>query len=135
MDWANVTWLLTGLGFAVVVLTRARLGGDERRSGVSSINRAALTVHTFVGLLAIGVWIAALVTHRHALILPALAGWWIVTIAGLTLLIRWLPSGGRHSEAKAVDAWSQGAGLSALAHIGMLVGVCYFTFVGLTGRI
>jgi hypothetical protein len=136
MDWANVTWLLTGLGFAVVVLTRARLGGlHERSSGFSSVPHAVLTIHTVVGMLAVGLWVAALITGRRPLMLAGLAAWWILTIAGLMLLTRWLPSGGRHAEGKATDAWGEGIGLSALAHIGTLVGVCYFTFVGLTGRL
>lgn len=135
MDWSNITWLLTGLGGVVVLLTRIRLGGEERVSGVTSVSHRVLGVHTVIGAITFVVWVAALVTGRRELVLAGLAGWWIVTIAGLLLLARWLPSGGRHSEGKATDAWGKGAGLSTLGHIGMLIGVGYFTFIALTDRL
>ena len=88
-----------------------------------------------VGVLTLVVWVFALVTAQELAAYAALAAWWLLTIIGLLLLARWLPSGGRHSGEKAVDAWGAGAGLSALGHLGMLVGVCYFTFVTLTHRL
>lgn len=134
--WSNITWTLTGLGAVVVLLTRIRLGGhQERTSGVSNVSPGVLGTHTTFGVLALGLWIGALATNDRTLALGALAAWWIVTIAGLLLLARWLPSGGRHSDPKATDAWGQGAGLSALAHVGTLLGVCYFTFITLTNRL
>jgi hypothetical protein len=135
MEWSNVTWMLTALGAVVVLLTRVRLGGEERASGVSSVSRSVLNLHTAVGVLAVGLWAVALVTGRRQVALAALGGWWLLTLAGLLLLARWLPSGGRHSENTATDAWGKGAGLSALGHVGMLVGVGYFTFVTFTDRL
>jgi len=136
MVWSNLTWMLTALGAVVVLLTRVRLGGeDEHSSGVSAVNRPVLNLHTVVGVLTLGLWVAGLVTDRRALVYGGLAGWWVLTLAGLALLMRWLPSGGRHSGQKATDAWGRGAGLSMLAHIGTLVGALYFTFVVLTDRI
>jgi hypothetical protein len=46
-----------------------------------------------------------------------------------------MPSHSRHGAGKAADAWGSGAGLSLLGHLGMLVGVCYFTFVTITERL
>jgi hypothetical protein len=134
--WSNVTWTLTALGAVVVLLTRIRLGGHrERSSGVSTVSPAVLGVHTTFGVIALGLWIGALATNDRLLAGCALAAWWIVTFAGLLLLARWLPSGGRHSDAKATDAWGEGAGLSLLAHVGTLLGVCYFTFITITDRL
>ena len=79
-------------------------------------------------------WIVALVTGRRGIALVMLAGWWLLTTVGLLLLARWLPSGGKHSEDTKGDAWGSGAGLSVLGHVGMLLGVCYFTFVTITDR-
>lgn len=138
VDWSNVTWLLTGLGAVVVLLTRVRLGGGaERRrsSGVAGVASGLVGMHTTFGVLALVLWVAALVTTRDLIVYAALAAWWIVVVIGLLLLARWLPSAGRHAEGTAADAWGSGAGLSALGHIGMLVGVCYFTFVALTDRL
>jgi len=138
VDWSNVTWLLTGLAAVVVLLTRVRLGGGDerrRRSGVAGISGSLVGWHTGVGILALGLWVAALLTTRSLVAYVALAAWWIVVVLGLLLLARWLPSGGRHSGEAAVDAWGAGAGLSALGHLGMLVGVTYFTFVALTDRL
>ena len=53
--------------------------------------------------------------------------YWVVTIAGLLILVRWLPSRGKHSSEGVQDKWSEGPGLSVLAHVGMLVGVVVFT--------
>lgn len=135
VELSNLTWLLTGLAAVVVLLTRVRLGGSDRTSGVSSVSSRVLALHTTVGVIAIAAWVAALVTGNRTLALGSLIAWWLLTVAGLLLLARWMPSGGRHSDGKATDAWGEGAGLSMLAHVGMFAGVCYFTFVAVTGRL
>lgn len=140
VEWSNVTWFLTALGAVVVLLTRIRLGGESageqnRASGVAGYSSALLRLHTIVGVLTLVAWVVALVTARRELALGALAGWWLLAIIGLLLLARWLPSGGRHAEEKAADAWGSGAGLSLLGHLGMVAGVAYFTFVTLTDRL
>ena len=48
--------------------------------------------------------------------------------AGSRLLVRWLPSKGRHAVTGVEDSWSEGPGLSVLAHVGMLVGVLVFSY-------
>jgi hypothetical protein len=81
------------------------------------------------------VWIVALVTTRKEVALAALIGWWLLAIVGLLLLARWLPSASKHAKDKATDAWGSGAGLSLLGHVGMVVGVSYFTFITITERL
>ena len=51
-----------------------------------------------------------------------------VAAFGLLLLLRWLPSGGKHATAVEEDEWSEGPGLSILAHFGLLIGVAIFTY-------
>jgi hypothetical protein len=140
VEWSNVTWFLTGLGAVVVLLTRIRLGGHGaggtgRASGVAGYSAALLRVHTVVGIAALGLWIVALITTRQEIAFVALVAWWLLSIVGLLLLARWLPSGGRHSEDTATDAWGEGAGLSILGHLGMVIGVAYFTFIVFTQRL
>ena len=56
-------------------------------------------------------------------------------MAGLLILVRWLPSHGRHASGASEDTWSEGPGLSVLAHVGMFVGVCVFTWAYLTSTV
>ena len=39
-----------------------------------------------------------------------------------------MPSRGKHASEGTDDSWSEGPGLSVLAHVGMLVGVLVFTW-------
>jgi len=136
MNWSELTWFLTALAAVVVLLTRIRLSGKgDRTSGNTTVSRSLLTVHTVVGVIALALWIPALLTVHRSLALGGVIAWWIVTVAGLLLLARWLPTGGRHSGGKVTDEWGEGPGLSLLAHVGMLMGACYFTFVSLTDRL
>ena len=129
MDWSNLTWMLTGLAAVLVLLTRVRLSvHGERAAGVSEVSGVLLTWHTAVGVVALVIWIAALATASTPLAVIGLIAWWILTVVGLLLLARWIPSGGKHSDEKASDEWGE-AGLSILGHIGMLVGALYFNFV------
>ncbi|MEU4392029.1 hypothetical protein [Kribbella sp. NPDC023855] len=139
MEWANVTWFLTALGAVVVLLTHVRLGGDKaetrRASGVASFSGALVRIHTTVGFVTLVAWVVALVTGRREVALGALVGWWVLSVVGLLLLARWLPSASKHAKDKATDAWGSGAGLSLLGHVGMVVGVVYFTYVAFTDRL
>jgi amino acid permease len=65
----------------------------------------------------------------------ALAFWWVTVVAGLLILMRWLPSHGKHASSGTEDTWSEGPGLSILAHVGMLVGVSVFTYAYLTAAV
>ena len=51
------------------------------------------------------------------------------------MLVRWLPCRGKHASEGVEDTWSEGPGLSVLAHVGMLVGVLVFTWAYLTAAV
>jgi hypothetical protein len=128
-----IVYVLTGLALVVVALTRLRMGKGQG-AGRAFVGTLLLNLHTASGLLALVTWVAYLVLTKAdsdsaSLIgIVSLAFWWVVTICGLLMLMRWLPSRGRHASEGFQDSWSEGPGLSILAHVGMLVGVIIFTW-------
>jgi hypothetical protein len=134
---AVIVYVLTALAAVVVVLTRLRMRGGKGAARVF-VGKALLNVHTVAGILALVVWVAFLVAPDDSFAGSAAAGivglglWWVVTVAGLLMLVRWVPSHGRHAAEGTHDTWSEGPGLSVLAHVGMLVGVIVFTWAYLT---
>ncbi len=136
-----IVYTLTALAGLVVVLTRLRLGGESKSAGRLQISRALLNTHTISGFSALMTWTVFLLTgtgerDSNAMIgIAGLALFWITTIAGLMILVRWMPSRGKHAAAPVDDDWSEGPGLSILAHVGMLVGVCVFTWAYLTSAV
>ena len=135
-----IVYVLTGLALVVVVLTRLRMGKGQG-AGRAFVGTLLLNVHTGAGLLAVISWVLFLVSSEDSTLGSPLVGiislgfWWIVTVCGLLMLMRWLPSRGRHASEGFQDSWSEGPGLSVLAHVGMLVGVCIFTFAYLTSAV
>ena len=140
MPLSVVVYVLTALAAVVVVLTRLRLRRRVAGAGRVTIVRAPVGVHTVAGAVALVGWTTFLV---GADILPAgtlsesalsvigivaLVCWWVVAVAGLLILVRWLPVRGRHAAAAVDDTWSQGPGLSLLGHVGMVAGVVVFTY-------
>jgi hypothetical protein len=126
---SELTWMLTGLAAVVVLLTRIRLASPAQRpAGRADFSKTLLDAHTVAGVLALLLWVPGLVLASSALTLLGLVSWWAVTAAGLLLLARWLPSGGRHAGEATTDGWSEGPGLSMLAHLGMLFGALFFTW-------
>jgi hypothetical protein len=129
-----IVYILTALAAVVVVLTRLRLGKQEGGAGRVNVGSGLLNVHTGAGGLALVVWIVYLVAPEDSAAggelvgIVALALWWVVTLAGLLVLVRWVPSRGKHATTGVEDTWSEGPGLSILAHVGMLVGVLVFTY-------
>lgn len=130
-----IVYVLTALAAVVVVLTRLRLGRDREGAGRADIARGPVLVHTVAGALALLVWVGFLATTDRIsegsstlLGLVALVLWWVVVLAGLLILARWLPTRGRHASAAVEDSWSAGPGLSVLGHVGMVVGVVVFTY-------
>ncbi len=136
-----IVYILTALAAVVVVLTRLRLGKQEGGAGRVSVGPALLNLHTVAGVLALVVWVAYLFAQEETALGGELAGiiglalWWVVTIAGLLILVRWIPSRGRHATSAKEDSWSEGPGLSILAHVGMLVGVLVFTYAYAEGYV
>jgi hypothetical protein len=132
---AIIVYVLTALAALVVVLTRLRLRDGQGAHRVH-VGRTLLNVHTGAGVVALVLWVTFLAlpdTDFAGLVgVVALGLWWVGTIAGLLMLVRWLPSHGKHAAEANEDAWSKGPWLSLLAHVGMLVGVGVFTFAYLT---
>lgn len=140
MSLPVIVYVLTALSAVVVVLTRVRMRGGQG-AGRFHVGRRLLDVHTFLGVLALVVWTVFLVAPEDTppgtstVGIVGLGLFWIVTVAGLLILVRWLPSHGRHASEAQQDRWSEGPGLSVLAHVGMLVGVVVFTFAYLTSAV
>jgi hypothetical protein len=137
---AVVVYVLTALAAVVVVLTRLRMRGGQG-AGRFHVGRRLLDVHTVVGVLAVVVWTVFVVAPDDTTAGSASVGivglglFWVVAIAGLLILVRWLPSHGKHASEGRQDTWSEGPGLSVLAHVGMLVGVVVFTIAYLTSAV
>jgi hypothetical protein len=135
-----VVYVLTALAAVVVVLTRLRMRRGQG-AGRFHVGDRLLDVHTTVGVLALVVWIAFLVAPESSPVgspstgIIGLGLFWIVTVVGLMILVRWLPSHGKHASEGTQDTWSEGPGLSVLAHVGMLVGVVVFTYAYLISAV
>ena len=139
MSLPVIVYVLTALAAVVVVLTRLRMRGGQG-AGRFHVGDRLLDVHTVSGVLALVVWTVFLVmpedsSARSSVGIVGLGLFWIVTAAGLLILVRWLPSHGKHASEGRQDKWSEGPGLSVLAHVGMLVGVVVFTSAYLTARV
>lgn len=141
MSLEVIVYILTALAAVVVVLTRLRLAKDSGAAGKIQVGHGLVNVHSVAGVLALALWLLFLVADEDtalgggAMGILALAFWWVVVVAGLLILVRWLPSGGKHASTGVEDTWSEGPGLSILAHVGMLVGVCVFTYAYLTSAV
>jgi hypothetical protein len=136
-----IVYILTALAAVVIVLTRLRLGRGDRGAGRLQMGRGLVNLHTAAGVLALVLWVVFLVADEDSAAgsevvgIIALACWWVVVVAGLLILVRWLPSRGKHASDGHEDSWSDGPGLSILAHVGMLVGVSVFTWAYLTATV
>lgn len=124
-----IVYVLTFLSAVVVVLTRVRLSQTEA-AGQHQVGMGTVNAHSGFGVVALLLWVAFLVTgHDMSLVgIVALFFYWLTVMAGLMILLRWMPTRGRHASDSADDSWSEGPGLSILAHVGMLVGVVVFTW-------
>ena len=140
MSFPVVVWILTALAAVAIVLTRLRLSGDGA-AGRFSISRRLPLAHFVAGMIALVLWLGVLLFPEDSFIggplvgIAAVAFWWLTAICGLLILARWLPAKGRHVPEVAGDSWSDGPGLSLLAHLGMVVGVLVFTYAYLTAAV
>jgi len=140
MSFPIFVWILTVLAAVAVVLTRLRLANDDA-AGRFSISRRLPIVHFVAGILALVLWVPVLVAPVDSLLGGALMGilaialWWITALCGLMILMRWLPTRGRHAPQSTADSWGGGPGLSLLAHIGVAGGVLVFTYAYLTAAV
>jgi hypothetical protein len=104
--------------------------GEEEAAGRVDIPRALVNLHTIFGVLALALWGAYLLggvdkVYGYA----GLACWWVTTVVGLLILLRWVPARGRHASGPAADSWGEGPGLSVLGHVGLLVGSIVWTYL------
>ena len=88
-----------------------------------------------MGVLALGVWIYYLTSPDDVVGLVALAVWWVEVVIGLLILGRWMSRPGKHAADATGDTWAQGPALSILGHVGMLLGISFFTWVVLADKI
>ena len=121
-----IVYVLTFLSAVVVALTRIRLSQREA-AGQHQVGMGPVNVHTVAGTLAVVLWVVFLFARTDLLGIVALACYWVTALAGLLILLRWLPTRGKHASDTTDDNWSEGPGLSILAHVGMVVGVIVFT--------
>jgi hypothetical protein len=141
MSTEILVYILTPLAAVVVVLTRLRLARGDSVAGRARISERLLLVHTVAGSIALVLWVAFLAWPEDSFLGGAVAGivalgfFWVTAIAGMLILMRWLPTRGRHAGDRAADSWGKGPGLSILAHVGMLLGVIVFTFAYLTSAV
>lgn len=132
----RITVVLTVLAAVVVILTRVRLAKDGgAAAGRLSIPTGILNLHTGAGVPALLIWTAFLVMGNVLLGWLGLLLWWVTVVAGLLILLRWMPAHGRHSSGPAADTWGEGPGLSILAHVGLLVGACIWTAFMVLGKL
>ncbi len=124
-----IVYALTFLSAVVVGLTRVRLS-QAQAAGQHQVGMGTVNAHTAFGVIALVTWVVFLGSGND-LALVGIVGlffYWLTALIGLLILLRWIPSRGKHASDSADDRWSEGPGLSILAHVGMLVGVCVFTW-------
>lgn len=133
----RIASVLTALAAVVVVLTRARMSKRDEAAGHLAIPRSLVNVHTVFGVLALAGWSTFLFSDAGGKLVgyAGLLCWWITTVAGLLILVRWVPARGRHASGPASDSWSEGPGLSVLAHVGLLVGSIVWTYLLVAGKL
>ncbi|MBF4162375.1 hypothetical protein [Nocardioides acrostichi] len=135
-----VVYVLTALAAVVVVLTRLRLRGAGAAQRLD-VGRFWPLLHTLIGTAALVVWTVFLVAPDDSVAGGPAVGifglglFWFTTVIGLVVLMRWLPSKGRHASHAQADAWTSGPWLSVLGHLGMVVGVAYFTWAYWTATV
>jgi uncharacterized membrane protein len=124
-----IVYVLTFLSAVVIVLTRVRLS-KAQAAGQHQVGMGTVNLHTAFGVVGLVLWVVFLASGNNLSWagVVALFFYWLTALVGLLILMRWLPSRGRHASGTADDSWSEGPGLSVLAHVGMLVGVCVFTW-------
>lgn len=131
----NAVWLLTGLAAVVVLLTRLRLSSEHSQAGHALVPTSVVNAHTLVGVVALAIWIAYLTSPDGTLGAAALVVWWIEVLIGILILARWMSGSGKHATAATGDSWGEGPALSILGHVGMLLGISFFTWIVLADKL
>ena len=128
-----IVYVLTALAAVVIVLTRLRLGTSRVVPVADDVGRAALDVHTIAGVLALVAWLVFLFGEdqlRTTVPRSSASSRWPLVDRGGRRTADPGPVAAHPRQARGdatQDSWSEGPGLSVLAHVGMLVGVSVFT--------
>jgi hypothetical protein len=124
-----ISTILFALAVVLVVLTRMRLAKpDAPVAGRLDIPTTLVNAHTAVGALALVLWGVYLFFGVDWVVgFLGLALWWVTTVIGLLILLRWVPAKGKHASEGAQDDWTDGPWLSMLGHLGALVGAIVWT--------
>ena len=137
---AAVVYVFTVLAGLIVLLTRLRWQQEAVAGNTAVSDRWALW-HTVCGIGALVTWTTFLLGSEDSWFggagmgIVGLGLWWLVVIFGIVILLRWLPSHGRHAGSGGEDGWSGGPALSILAHGGMLVITLVFTWAYLLQKV
>ena len=125
-----IVYVLTFLSAVVVVLTRRPALAGAGRWPAPGGDGDGQRAHRcgVVALVAVGVLPGRPATTARWSGSSRLFFYWLTALVGLLILMRWVPSRGKHASGTTDDRWSEGPGLSVLAHVGMLVGVLVFTW-------
>lgn len=135
MNLDNAVWMLTALAAVVVLLTRMRLSNEQAQSGHAVVPMTIVNAHTAVGVVALGTWVFYLSSPGDLVRALSLSAWWLEVVIGLLILGRWLSRPSKHAASATGDTWGQGPSLSILGHVGMLLGISFFTWVALAGKV
>ncbi|TNM36215.1 hypothetical protein FHP29_18730 [Nocardioides albidus] len=135
MSLDNAVWMLTALAAVVVLLTRMRLSSEHAQSGHAAIPLGIVNAHTVLGVIALAVWIYYLTSPAGATGAIALVVWWLEVLVGILILARWFSRPGKHAAEATGDSWAEGPALSILGHVGMLLGIGFFTWIVLADKL
>jgi hypothetical protein len=133
----RISLVLTALAAVVVVLTRIRMAADRAAAGRLDVPHRLVNLHTLFGVPALVLWGGFLLVDSWPTVVGyvGLLCWWVTTVVGLLLLVRWVPAHGRHAADPAADSWGEGPGLSVLGHVGLLVGSLVWTWFLVSGKV
>lgn len=127
--------MLTALAAVVVLLTRMRLSSERAQAGHALVPLGIVKAHTVVGVLALAVWIYYLTSPGGTVGKVSLVLWWIEVAIGLLILTRWMSRPSKHAADATGDSWAQGPALSILGHVGMLLGISFFSWIVLADKL
>lgn len=128
-----LVYLATALVAVVVALTWLRLRAADLHTG-----RFVPRLHVIAGLVGLVVWVVFLVFPVGSPLGSSLAGvvglffLWLVVVAGIFLMVRWLPSRGKHAGAGNHRRGGTGPALSVVVHMSTLVLVVWLTWAYVT---
>jgi len=128
-----LVYVATALVALVVLLTRLRLREPGPHAG-----RFVPLLHVTAGIIGLVVWILFLLLPLSSPLGSSLAGvvglffLWLVVVAGIFLMVRWLPSRGKHAGGAAGRRGPSGPAVSIVAHLGTLVLVVWLTWAYVT---